>query len=67
LVEAIEGDNITSSDAVAKLAQAWSRLRNRRDDSALLVFYALAESNEEASRASLHRPVATVLPTIEVR
>ena len=56
---------ITSSDYVAKTLMAWSKLRGRGDDSALIVVYAARPSPGKAQTGVLREFAAAMSPSID--
>jgi exosortase A len=58
------GGRLTTSDHVAKLLTAWSRLLGRGDDAAVLIFYTL-EASPGAGEAVLKAFVADGLPALQ--
>ncbi|TMH32320.1 MAG: exosortase A, partial [Betaproteobacteria bacterium] len=60
----VEG-TLTSSDYLAKALTAWSKLRGRGDDSALIVIYARDSETGKKSMEMLHDFAAAMSPSIE--
>ena len=60
----VEG-TLTSSDYLAKALTAWSKLRGRGDDSALIVIYTRDSETDKKSMEMLHDFAAAMSPSIE--